>query len=71
MTWHPATQPIAGDIWRGNNDWERHVLSATPWSVTYLQVVHGRENVRRNCLAVVWHRWCAERKAVLIQRAKL
>ena len=67
-TYHPDTAPRPGDIWRTENGRERHVLLATPWSVTYVQVVNGRRNITRDCLSVVWHRWAAKTSAKCVQR---
>jgi hypothetical protein len=49
--------PKPGEIWRGWNAWERHVTFVSKSDIAYIQVVHGRKNVERNCLPGTWDRW--------------
>jgi hypothetical protein len=61
-----AALPARGQIWRAANGWERHVTSASASNVAYIQVVHGRENIGRNCLPSVWARWVKKSAAQYI-----
>lgn len=60
--------PKAGEIWRADNGWERHIVEVKPNNIRYIQVTtQGWKNVTRNCLPVVFNRWVKTRNATLVQ----
>lgn len=63
-------RPERGEIWRAKNGWERHVLLSTAANITYIQVIHGRENITRNCLPVTWSRWALANEAEFVGNHK-